>query len=56
MQTEERADILSTTGDSVVEGLSVDEGMPETIRRMHARGMRKKRIAREMGLEIKTVR
>jgi transposase len=56
MQNEERADILSTTADSVVEGELVDEGMAEAIRRMHARGMGKKRIAREMGLDIKTVR
>lgn len=56
MQNEERADILSTTADSVVEGLLVDEGMAEAIRRMHGRGMGKKRIAREMGLDIKTVR
>lgn len=56
MQNEERADILSTTAGSVVEGELVDEGMAEAIRRMHARGMGKKRIAREMGLDIKTVR
>jgi uncharacterized protein YjcR len=56
MQNEERADILSTTADSVVEEVLVDEGMAEAIRRMRARGMGKKRIAREMGLDIKTVR
>lgn len=56
MQNEERGDILSTPADSVVEGLLVDEGMAEAVRRMHGRGMGKKRIAREMGLDIKTVR
>lgn len=56
MQNEERADILSTTADSVVEGELVDEGMAEAIRRMGACGMAKKAIARELGLDIKTVR
>lgn len=56
MQNEERADILSTTADSVVEGELVDEGMAEAIRRMRAGGMAKKGIARELGLDIKTVR
>jgi transposase len=56
MQNEERADILSTTAHSVVEGELVDEGMAEAIRRMRARGMAKKAIARELGLDIKTVR
>jgi transposase len=56
MQNEERADILSTTAHSVVEGELVDEGMAAAIRRMRARGMAKKAIARELGLDIKTVR
>lgn len=56
MQKEERADILSTTAHSVVEGELVDEGMAAAIRRMRARGMAKKAIARELGLDIKTVR
>lgn len=56
MQNEERADILSTTAHSVAEGELVDEGMAEAIRRMRARGMAKKAIARELGLDIKTVR
>ena len=56
MQNEERADILSTTAHSVVEGELVDEGMAEAIRRMRGRGMAKKGIARELGLDIKTVR
>ena len=56
MQNEERADILSTTAQSVVEGELVDEGMAEAIRRMRGRGMAKKAIARELGLDIKTVR
>jgi transposase len=56
MQNEERADILLTTADSVVEGELVDEGMSEAIRRMRACGMAKKAIARELGLDIKTVR
>ncbi|MGZ5445401.1 MAG: IS21 family transposase [Thermoanaerobaculia bacterium] len=55
MQNEERADILSTTADSVVEGVLVDEGMAEAVRRKHARGMAKKAIGRELGLDIKTV-
>jgi hypothetical protein len=42
--------------DSVVEGELVDEGMAEAIRRMRACGMAKKAIARELGLDIKTVR
>ncbi len=45
MQKEERADILSTTAHSVVEGELVDEGMAAAIRRMRARGMAKKAIA-----------
>lgn len=56
MQNEERADILPTTAHSVVEGELVDEGMAEAIRRMRACGMAKKAIARELGLDIKTVR
>jgi len=56
MQKEKRADILSTTAHSVVEGELIDEGMAEAIRRMRARGMAKKAIARELGLDIKTVR
>jgi len=56
MQNEERSDILTTTADSVVEGELVDEGMAEAIRRMRACGMAKKAIARELGLDIKTVR
>lgn len=56
MQNEGRADILSTTAHSVVEGELVDEGMAEAIRRMRARGMAKKAIARELELDIKTVR
>ena len=56
MQNEERSDILTTTADCVVEGELLDEGMAEAIRRMHARGMSKKGIAREIGLDIKTVR
>jgi transposase len=56
MQHEERSDILPTTAHSVVEGELVDEGMAEAIRRMRARGMAKKAIARELGLDIKTVR
>lgn len=56
MQDEERSDILTTTADRVVEGELVDEGMAETIGRMRSRGMAKKAIARELGLDIKTVR
>lgn len=56
MQNEERFDILTTTPTSVVEEELVDEGMAEAIRRMRARGMSKKAIARELGLDIKTVR
>jgi transposase len=56
MQNEEGADILSTTAHDVVEGELVDEGMAEAIRRMRACGMAKKAIARELGLDIKTVR
>jgi len=56
MQQEERSDILPATPQSVLEGELVDEGMAAAIRRMRARGMGKKTIAREMGLDIKTVR
>lgn len=56
MQNEEQSDILRATADSVVEGELVDEGMAEAIRRMRARGMAKKAIARELGMDVKTVR
>jgi transposase len=56
MRDEERSDILTTTVESVVEGKLVEEGMAETIRRMRSRGMAKKAIARELDLDIKTVR
>lgn len=56
MQKDERSEILTTTAGSVVEEELIDEGMAEAIRRMRARGMAKKAIAREMGLDIKTVR
>jgi transposase len=56
MQKEERSEILSTTAGSVVEEELIDEGMAEAIRRLGARGMAKKAIARELGLDIKTVR
>lgn len=56
MQKDERSEILTTTAGSVVEEELIDEGMAEAIRRMRACGMAKKAIAREMGLDIKTVR
>ena len=56
MQNEERSDILTTTSHGVVEGELIDEGMAEAIRRMRSRGMAKKAIARELDLDIKTVR
>jgi transposase len=56
MQEDERSEILSTTADSVVEERVIDEGMAEAIRRLRACGMAKKAIARELGLDIKTVR
>jgi transposase len=56
MQAEERSEILSTTAGSVVEEELIDEGMAEAIRRLRAGGMAKKAIARELGLDIKTVR
>jgi transposase len=56
MQNEERSDILTTTAIGVVEEELIDEGMAEAIRRMRSRGMAKKAIARELDLDIKTVR
>lgn len=56
MQKDERSEILTTTAGSVVEEELIDEGMAEAVRRMRGRGMAKKAIAREMGLDIKTVR
>jgi transposase len=56
MQNEERSDILTTTAHCVAEGELIDDGMAEAIRRMRACGMAKKAIARELGLDIKTVR
>lgn len=56
MQSDEVSDILSTTAGSVVEGELVDEGLAEAIRRMRARGVAKKAIARELGVDVKTVR
>jgi len=56
MQGEERSDMLATTADSVVEEQLIEEGMAEAIRRMRSCGMGKKTIARELGLDIKTVR
>ncbi len=56
MQEEERSEILRTTAGSVVEEELIDEGMAEAIRRLRAGGMAKKAIARELGLDIKTVR
>jgi transposase len=56
MQREEGSDMLTTTADSVVEEQLIEEGMAEAIRRMRSCGMGKKAIARELGLDIKTVR
>ena len=56
MQNEVESDILTATAIGVVEGELVDEGMAEAIRRMRARGMAKKAIARELAVDIKTVR
>ena len=56
MQNEERSDILTSTPRSVVEGSLVDERVAVAIQQMRARGMSKKGIARELGLDIKTVR
>ena len=55
-QNEQRSEILTTTAGSVVEEELIDEGMAEAIRRMRSKGMAKKGIARELGLDIKTVR
>lgn len=56
MQNEERSEILTATAGSVVEEELIDEGMAEAIRRMRASGMAKKAIARDLALDIKTVR
>lgn len=56
MQVEERSEILSTAPEGVVEVELVNEGVAEAIRQMRSRGMAKKAIARELGLDIKTVR
>ena len=56
MQKEEGSAILTTTAGSVVEESLIDEGMVEAIRRMRACGMANKAIARELRLDIKTVR
>ncbi len=56
MQNEVQSDILNATANSVVEGELVDEGMAEAIRRLRAGGMAKKAIARELGMDVKTVR
>lgn len=56
MQREKGSDMLTTTASSVVEEHLIEEGMAEAIRRMRSSGMRKKAIARELGLDIKTVR
>ena len=56
MQEEKGCEIVSTTTECVVEGELVEKGLAEAIRRMRARGMAKKAIARELGLDVKTVR
>lgn len=56
MQVEEQSEMVSTASDDVVEVELVSEGMGQAIRQMRSRGMAKKAIARELGLDIKTVR
>ena len=56
MQVEERSEIVSTAPEGVVEVELVSEGVAEAVRGMRSRGMAKKAIARELGLDIKTVR
>ncbi len=48
--------MVSTASDDVVEVELVSEGMGQTIRQLRSRGKAKKAIARELGLDIKTVR
>lgn len=56
MQVEEQSEMVSTASEGVVEVELVSEGMGQAIRQLRSRGMAKKAIARELGLDIKTVR
>ena len=56
MQSGGRSEILNTAPTGAVEEELIDEGMAEAIRRLRSKGMAKKAIARELGLDIKTVR
>jgi len=56
VQVEERSEIVTTAPEGVVEVELVSEGVAEAVRGMRSRGMAKKAIARELGLDIKTVR
>jgi transposase len=56
MQEEARSEILPTTTKGVAEDGLVEQGMAEAIRQMRAAGMANKAIAREMGIDVKTVR
>ncbi len=48
--------MVSTASDDVVEVELVSEGLGQTIRQLRSRGKAKKAIARELGLDIKSVR
>ncbi|MEO8216413.1 MAG: hypothetical protein ABI718_04960, partial [Acidobacteriota bacterium] len=56
MQLEEQSEKVSTASEGVVEVELVSGGMGQAIRQLRSRGMAKKAIARELGLDIKTVR
>lgn len=56
MENEQGSEILTTAVEAVVEDRVVERGMVEGMRQMRARGMGKKAIARELGLDVKTVR
>jgi transposase len=56
VQEQEGSEILAAAPESAVEEELINEGTAAAIREMRLRGKPKKAIARELGLDIKTVR
>jgi hypothetical protein len=56
VQEQEGSEILAAAPESAVEEELINEGTAGAIREMRLRGKPKKAIARELGVDIKTVR
>lgn len=56
MDTGENSEILTSTASGVEEGAMIDQTQWGAIRALFERGVHKKEIARQLELDIKTVR